>query len=456
MKRLLEVPSLSFAALAVIVAGAMLLNGCNKASDPVAKSGMEKDADPGDVSATEPGAQPDTQPADEPAKPPAAEPTEEPKDQPAKEPIVEPAAEPTKEPATEPAMEPATQPATEPAKEAPGQPDIEPAAEPAKEPAGQPDMEPAAEPAKEPAAAPLLAEAKKVFGVLPDTMPGSEDDTKERIELGEKLYFEEKISINNSQSCNTCHRLDENLGGVDNLPTSKGAEGEFGGRNAPTTLNAGFHIAQFWDGREPDLEAQAKGPVLNPIEMGMPNADEVLKRLREAGYEEAFKKVFPEAEDPLTYDNYAEAVAAFERTLITKDRFDDFLRGDEAALSDIEKQGLALFMQKGCSDCHAGALLGADRYEKMGQANEYANKEDLGRFDVTKKEEDKFVFKVPSLRNIALTAPYFHDGKAATLGDAVEQMAKLQYDEDLSDDEVKQLVAFLGALSDKERVAGAE
>jgi cytochrome c peroxidase len=337
---------------------------------------------------------------------------------------------------------------------------VEPAKEPDAEPAGQPDVEPAMEPAKEPAKEPvadaLLAAATKVFGVLPDSMPGSENDTKEQIELGEKLYFEDKISINNTQSCNSCHRIDENLGGVDNLPTSKGAEGEFGGRNAPTTLNAGLHIAQFWDGRAPDLEAQAKGPVLNPIEMGMPNEGEVLERLKAAGYEAAFKIAFPEAEEPLNYDNYAEAVAAFERTLITKDRFDDYLRGDAAALSDVEKQGLSLFMEKGCSDCHAGALLGGDRYEKMGQANEYANKDDLGRFDVTEKEEDKFVFKVPSLRNIALTAPYFHDGKAATLGDAVKQMANLQYDEDMNDDEVKQVVAFLGALSDKVRAAGAE
>ncbi len=189
---------------------------------------------------------------------------------------------------------------------------------------------------------------------------------------------------------------------------------------------------------------------------GHARREEVLKRLKEAGYEESFKSVFPDVEEPITYDNYAEAVAAFERTLITDDRFDDFLGGDEAALSDIEKQGLALFMETGCSDCHAGALLGADRYEKMGEVNEYANKEDVGRFEVTKKDEDKFVFKVPSLRNIALTAPYFHDGKAATLADAVKQMAKLQRDEDLTDDQVKQLVAFLGALSDKTRKAPAE
>lgn len=301
----------------------------------------------------------------------------------------------------------------------------------------------------------LLAEAKKTFKQLPDKMPGSEKDTKDKIALGKKLYNEQKISINGTQSCNSCHRLDQNRGGVDNEPTSPGAEGKRGGRNSPTTLNAGLHIAQFWDGRAADLAAQAKGPVLNPIEMGMPSEEVAVQRLKEAGYEEMFKKVFPGQAQPLSYDNYAEAVAAFERTLITRDRFDDFLGGQENALSEQEKKGLTQFMKVGCSNCHQGALLGGDRYEKMGDASPYANKEDLGRFDVTKKDEDKFVFKVPSLRNIAITWPYFHDGKAAKLSDAVSQMAVLQLGEKLSDPQVTEIVAFLGALTDKERAKPA-
>jgi cytochrome c peroxidase len=301
----------------------------------------------------------------------------------------------------------------------------------------------------------LLAEAQKVFKPLPDKMPGSENDTVAKIRLGRKLYNETKMSINGTQSCNSCHRLDENRAGVDNEPTSPGAEGKRGGRNSPTTLNAGLHIAQFWDGRAPDLAAQAKGPVMNPIEMGMPSEEAALEQLKKAGYEELFKKVFPDAAQPLTYDNYAEAVAAFERTLITRDRFDDFLGGKENALTESEKKGLQAFLNIGCADCHQGALLGGDRYEKMGEAKEYANTEDLGRFEVTKKDEDKFVFKVPSLRNIALTAPYFHDGKAVTLGDAVSQMADLQVGEELSDEQVTAIVAFLGALSDKDRVKPA-
>jgi cytochrome c peroxidase len=299
----------------------------------------------------------------------------------------------------------------------------------------------------------LLAEAGELFERLPEKMPGSESDTEARVDLGRKLYFETAISINRTQSCNSCHRLDEKLGGVDGLPTSKGAEGKFGGRNAPTTLNAGLHIAQFWDGRSPDLADQAKGPVLNPIEMAMPNEEMVLARLEEAGYRERFQAAFPDAEQPLTYDNYAEAVAAFERTLITRDRFDDFLGGKLDALTTVEKAGLSSFMEIGCIDCHNGALLGGDSYEQMGQANEYANKEDLGRFDVTKDEDDKYVFKVPSLRNIALTAPYFHDGQVETLAEAVKQMAWLQLDEELNERQIEPIVAFLGSLTDRERAA---
>ncbi len=302
-------------------------------------------------------------------------------------------------------------------------------------------------------ASPVLADAKKVFAPLPEKMPGSEKDTKEKIALGEKLYNETCISINKTQSCNSCHRLDEGRGGVDNQPTSTGAEGKLGGRNAPTSLNAGLHIAQFWDGRAPDLAAQAKGPVLNPIEMGMADEAAVLARLKEAGYEDEFKKVFG-GDSPLTYDNYAEAVAAFERTLITRDRFDDYLGGKAGALTAKEEQGLKTFMAMGCTNCHAGALLGGDRYEKMGDAKPYANTEDLGRNKVTNKDEDKFVFKVPSLRNIAITQPYFHDGKAASLEDAVKQMADLQLGHDLKAEEVADIVAFLNALTDKKRSGG--
>jgi cytochrome c peroxidase len=317
-----------------------------------------------------------------------------------------------------------------------------------------PREEPAPEVAQPPEAAQapdLLAEAREQFAPLPQKMPGAENDTPVQIELGKALYFETALSINHTQSCNSCHRLDENLGGVDNLPTSKGADGEFGDRNSPTTLNAGLHIAQFWDGRAPDLVAQAKGPVLNSIEMAMPDEAAVLARLEEAGYGERFMQAFPQAEPALTYDNYAEAVAAFERTLITRDRFDDFLGGERGALTSAEKDGLRQFMEIGCSDCHDDALLGGNGYERMGQVHAYANEKDLGRFGVTGDEDDRYVFKVPSLRNIALTGPYFHDGQAGTLADAVRQMAWLQLDEELDAGQVGAIVVFLGSLTDKER-----
>jgi cytochrome c peroxidase len=297
----------------------------------------------------------------------------------------------------------------------------------------------------------LLQSARLYFEPLPDKMPGSENDTETQIQLGKKLYNEKNISINRTQTCNSCHRLDEGLGGVDYLATAKGAKGEFGHRNAPTVLNAGFQIAQFWDGRAANLEEQAEGPVLADIEMGMLEESAVIKRLKEAGYAELFKTAFPDADDPMTFQNYASAIAAFERTLVTHDRFDDFLAGDEDALTSREKKGLVLFMDIGCANCHSGKLLGGNRFEKMGDANPYANTEDIGRMAVTRKEKDKYVFKVPTLRNVAITNPYFHDGKAETLDDAVEQMAYLQLDEELSDQQIGDIVAFLGALTDKKR-----
>ena len=208
---------------------------------------------------------------------------------------------------------------------------------------------------------------------------------------------------------------------VDNAPGSTGAFGGVGDRNAPTVLNAGFQLAQFWDGRAADLQAQAKGPVLNPGEMAMPSEEAVLDRLRmDDTYRALFVKAFPEAETALTYDNMAEAIAAFERTLITKDRFDDFQRGDDEALSDLELKGLETFTGIGCTTCHTGPLLGGGMYQKVGLVNPYENFSDLGLEAVTKEEDDKYKFKVPTLRNVAITGPYFHDGGVSTLNFAVQ------------------------------------
>ncbi|MBK9138244.1 MAG: cytochrome-c peroxidase [Verrucomicrobia bacterium] len=298
----------------------------------------------------------------------------------------------------------------------------------------------------------LRETAKLLIDVMPSRMPGSENDTPAKIELGKKLYFDVRLSVNDSQSCNTCHRLDEKRGGVDNEPTSQGAHGQRGNRNSPTVLNAGFYIAQFWDGRAKDLVEQAKGPVLNPVEMAMPSEPEVVKKLSAIKeYQDLFAKAFPTETEKITYDNIARAIAAFERTLITYDRFNDFLKGDDKALTDKELEGLELFINTGCTTCHNGPAMGGGSFQKVGLINEYKT-EDKGRYDVTKDEDDIGKFKVPSLRNIALTAPYFHHGRYKNLADVVKLMAYHQLDKRLTDAEADTLVAFLKTLTDKERV----
>ncbi|WP_411821961.1 cytochrome-c peroxidase [Leptospira sp. 'Mane'] len=297
----------------------------------------------------------------------------------------------------------------------------------------------------------LQAKAKQIIGALPAKMPGSDKDTADLVSLGKKLYFEKKLSQNNTQSCNSCHNIEGKGAGVDNLPTSPGAFGKNGDRNSPTVLNAGFHFVQFWDGRAADLKAQAKGPILNPVEMAMPSEEEVLKRLNaDSEYPGLFAKAFPNEKIAVTYDNLAEAIAAFERTLSTPARFDDFINGDYSALNQEEQDGLYLFISSGCTSCHAGSALGGNSFRKLGQVNPY-DTTDFGRFAVTKKAEDKHFFKVPSLRNVSLTAPYFHDGKVATLEDAVKKMAYHQLGQNLSDVDTAKIVKFLGTLSDKSR-----
>lgn len=297
----------------------------------------------------------------------------------------------------------------------------------------------------------LRDKATQVFGPVPTSMPGAENDTPEMRELGNKLYHDKRLSINDQQACASCHVVHGKAGGVDNKPTSTGAKGDLGGRNAPTVLNAGFHLAQFWDGRAKDLVEQAKGPILNPVEMAMPSADEVVKKVSGIPeYVSGFAKAYPGQNPSITYDNLARAIAAFERTLITKDRFDRWQKGEDDALAADEIAGLQKFMDTGCGSCHSGRLLGGNAYRKMGVINAYTTN-DKGRAEVTKQAADEFYFKVPSLRNIALTQPYFHDGKTATLEDAVTKMAHHQLGKQLSDGDVKSIVAFLKTLTDEAR-----
>jgi cytochrome c peroxidase len=271
------------------------------------------------------------------------------------------------------------------------------------------------------------------------------------VTLGKKLYFDPILSKNQSQSCNTCHRVDNGLPGADGEATSPGAFGKRGDRNAPTTLNAGFHIAQFWDGRAADLTEQAKGPVLNPVEMAMPDEATVIQRLRgHAEYPALFKRAFPEAGQPVTYDRTAQAIAAFERTLVTRDRFDDFLKGDDRALTVAELRGLKTFLNNACTTCHNGPLLGANSYQKVGLVHPFPTK-DPGRQNVTRDQEDQAKFKVPTLRNVAITGPYFHDGSIRTLDDAVKKMGWHQLGKNLTPEETRDLAAFLHTLSGKDR-----
>lgn len=295
----------------------------------------------------------------------------------------------------------------------------------------------------------LLNKASSIFGVLPNKMPGSENDSPELIELGKKLYFETRLSVNNTMSCNTCHDIN-NMAGVDNKPTSPGAlQGTMGTRNTPTVFNAGFQFAQFWDGRAPDLKEQAKGPILNPVEMAMPNEKEVVKVISSIPeYKEMFQKAFPNEKNPITFDNIAHAIAAFERTLVSKSRYDEWITGNKNALTDEEKIGLKNFIEVGCITCHTGPLFGGNLYQKMGLVKPYSNTKDLGRYEVTKQESDKFMFKVAMLRNVALTHPYFHDGSTHSLEEAVKIMADINLGKQLTDEQLKSIVAFLKSLTD--------
>ncbi len=272
------------------------------------------------------------------------------------------------------------------------------------------------------------------------------DVEQAQVSLGQKLYHEKRISKNQDISCNSCHQL--GAYGVDSQPTSAGHKGQLGGRNSPTVYNAFGHIAQFWDGRAATLTDQAKGPVLNPIEMAMKSEQAVLAVLKSMPeYVADFKKAFPEDKDAVTYQRFAEAVAKFESRLSTPGKWDTYLKGDDNALSADEKKGLIAFVETNCVSCHNGAFVGGQSYMKLGLVKAWEDQSDLGRFEVTKNEADKQVFKVPSLRNVAKTGPYFHDGKVGTLKDAIKKMAVHQLGKDLADDQVASIETFLGALT---------
>lgn len=295
-----------------------------------------------------------------------------------------------------------------------------------------------------------MADAKKTFGVLPAKFESETNPiTDAKIALGRMLYFDTRLSKNQDISCNSCHLLDKF--GVDGTKVSKGHKGQLGGRNAPTVYNAGALASQFWDGRAATLEDQAKGPILNPIEMAMKDEQSVVDLLASMeGYEKAFEAAFPDADEKerITYDNMAKAIGAFERGLVTPSRFDKYLGGDKTALSDQERTGLTKFVQNGCTTCHSGAGLGGGAdFQKLGLVKPYPNQKDGGRYEVTKKEEDRMKFRVPSLRNVAETGPWFHDGAYDRLETAIQAMAYHQLGKDLPDQDIQDIAAFLRSLT---------
>jgi cytochrome c peroxidase len=298
----------------------------------------------------------------------------------------------------------------------------------------------------------LLARARQIFAPIPMTppeLPGN-PRTPAKVELGKMLYFDPRLSASHAISCNSCHSI--GLGGADAQSTSIGHRWQHGGRNAPTVFNAVFNKAQFWDGRAKDLEQQAGGPIVNPAEMASPAAhvSEQVKGI--PGYRDLFAQAFPGESDPITLANMQKAIAVFEATLVTPSgSFDRFLRGKSDALSAKEKAGLALFMDKGCAACHNGINVGGSMYAPFGVVEkpgaELLPPTDKGRFMVTRTPGDEYVFKVPALRNIALTAPYFHTGRAWDLRQAVAVMGASQLGIQLAADDVDKIEAFLGSLT---------
>ena len=293
--------------------------------------------------------------------------------------------------------------------------------------------------------------ALDLFKPLPSTIPALADNpvTPEKIDLGKALFFDPRMSASGVFSCNSCHNLA--TGGDDNMPTSIGHGWQKGPRNSPTVLNAVFNEAQFWDGRAVDLAAQAKGPVQAGVEMAN-TPDNVVATLNSMSqYRDWFQASFPGQADPVTFDNFAKAIEAYEATLITPAPFDAWLNGDDNALDAAELAGLELFIDKGCAACHNGVNLGGNGYYPFGLIEkpgaDILPEGDKGRFAVTETADDEYVFRASPLRNIDQTAPYFHSGKVWDLKVAVQIMGESQLGEDLSDAEADKIVAFLNSLT---------
>jgi len=280
-------------------------------------------------------------------------------------------------------------------------------------------------------------------------LPNSVDFNMDKALLGRSLFHDTALSGDGTLACVTCHMLDH--GGAEPRKTSTGIRGQIGPINSPTVLNSSYNFVQFWDGRAKDLQEQAAGPVENPIEMGTKWDDVVARLKKKEAYVAAFAKLY---DDGVTKDNATDAIAEYEKSLITPSRFDKYLLGDEAAITEAEKQGYATFKEAGCTACHAGIGVGGAMFQKMGLVKDYfadrgtpITEADLGRFNVTKNAADKHFFKVPTLRNVELTSPYLHDGSRDTLEETVRIMGKYQLGRELTDAQVNSIVTFLKSLT---------
>jgi len=305
------------------------------------------------------------------------------------------------------------------------------------------------------------AQAQAQWQALPEVAPAPADNptTAAKVELGKMLYFDPRLSSTGTVSCFSCHNVME--GGDDHMTTSAGVHGLKGGRNAPTVWNAAFHSVQFWDGRAPSLEEQAKGPPVNPIEMGMPNLDAVIDRVRHVpGYRTYFEQAFG-AGNVVTMDNAAKAIAAYERTLITPgSAYDRYVRGDKKAMTVQQVRGMDTFAAAGCAACHQGPAFNGPAlpagtgffmkfptFTDSAYVVKYKLTDDPGRSNATKDPADRGTWRVPTLRNLVHTAPYMHNGMVKTLPEAVRVMSTTQLNRALGDPEVNDIVAFLESLT---------
>ncbi|WP_224243420.1 cytochrome-c peroxidase [Hyalangium gracile] len=299
-----------------------------------------------------------------------------------------------------------------------------------------------------PSPAPMASEKLAALFRAPPPASGAPapKDTEARIALGKMLFFDARLSKNHDISCNTCHDLATY--GVDHVPVSSGHQGRKGTRNSPTVYNIAGYVAQFWDGRASTLEIQAENPLFDDSEMAMPDDRRVLATLTSMPeYVLHFRKAFPGEKQPVTLGNLTQALAAFERQLTTPSRFDRFLGGEPAALSARERRGLELFVSTGCTLCHGGPAVGGTSIQKLGLVEPFPHVRDQGRYQVTRNEEDRMKFRVPTLRNVEKTAPYLHDGSVEDLGTVVRLMARHQLGKTLTDAQVEDLVVFLRSLT---------